>query len=41
MEATIPAILTELEKKPWFFNAIAWVVWTAALIMLGHLWASS
>jgi Glycosyltransferase family 87 len=34
MEATIPLVSTEMENKPWFFNAFAWVVWTAALLVV-------
>jgi Glycosyltransferase family 87 len=34
MEATIPPASTEKEKKPWFFNVIACVVWIAALLVV-------
>src|ERR1700757_5481798 len=34
MEATILPASTEMEKKPCLFNAIAWVVWIAALLVV-------
>src|ERR1700751_5722599 len=34
MEATILPAPTEMEKRPCLFNAIAWVVWIAALLVV-------